>query len=196
MPESDEALMIRVGAGDAAAFRDLVRRYEARARRYCFRIFRDSHLAEDLAQEVFLKLYRTAERYEPTGPFRTYFYRVLANHCFDRLRFLRRRAEVRGTTLDARTIDGLEHVDGNGRFAPPEAALLKSEEAGLVRRAVEELPENLRRAVVLREFEGLKYREIADVLGVSLNEVKVLIHRGRKQLAKRLRRVFSGEMRP
>lgn len=63
----------------------------------------------------------------------------------------------------------------------------------MVRRAVADLTENLRRALTLREFEGLKYREIAEVMGVSLNEVKVLIHRGRKQLAKRLERVLARE---
>ena len=199
MPESDEALMIRIGQGDAGAFPVLVRRYEAKARRYCYRIFRDSQVAEDAAQDVFLKLFRNAEKYQPIGRFNTYFYRVLASLCYDRLRFEKRRVAVRGNTMDGHTIDGYDdsrRTTGNGRFASPEEALRKKEEGGIVRRAVRALPENLQRALVLREFEGLKYREIAEVMGVTLNDVKVLIHRGRTLLAKRLRTVLLKEKRP
>jgi RNA polymerase sigma-70 factor (ECF subfamily) len=191
--------MARVAEGREDAFREIVCRYEAKARRYCYRIFRDSQIAEDAAQEVFLKLYRKAEKYEPTGPFSTWFYRVLGNLCFDRLRFERRRAGVLGNTMDGHTLDGREDDHGpagNGRFVSPEQALSRKEECLAVRTAVLGLPENLRRAVTLREFEGLKYREIAEVMAVSLNEVKVLIHRGRKQLAKRLRTALSLENRP
>ncbi len=199
MQESDEILMARVAKGNEVAFREIVNRYEAKARRYCYRIFRDSQVAEDAAQEVFLKLYRHAEKYQPTGPFSTWFYRVLGNLCFDRLRFEKRRASVLGNTMDSHTMDGREDSggpSGNGRFVNPEQALVQKEERLAVRIAVRGLPENLRRAVTLREFEGLKYREIAEVMEVSLNEVKVLIHRGRKQLAKRLRTVLCLENRP
>ena len=200
MPETDETLMTRVAEGREDAFRELVRRYEAKARRYCYRIFRDSQVAEDAAQDVFLKLYRNADKYEPTGRFNTYFYRVLANLCFDRLRFEKRRAAVRGRPTDGPTLDGYEDGEGgtggNGRFPGPEEALVAKEARQQVRLAIEALGENLKRALVLREFEGLKYREIADVMGVTLNEVKVLIHRGRKQLEKRLTRMLTGEMRP
>ncbi|MHC4471641.1 MAG: RNA polymerase sigma factor [Planctomycetota bacterium] len=199
MSESDEALMVQVAEGSEEAFHSLVMRFEAKARRYCYRIFREVQVAEDVAQEVFLKLYRNADKYEPTGKFTTYFYRVLANHCYDRIRFENRRALVRGTTMDGVTLDSYERAGGpggNGRFDSPERALLKKEEREVVRAAVTELPENLRRAIVLREFEGLKYREIAEVMQVSLSEVKVLIHRGRKQLAKRLEKVLLRERRP
>lgn len=199
MQESDEILMARVAEGNEVAFREIVRRYEAKARRYCYRIFRDSQAAEDAAQEVFLKLYRNAEKYQPSGPFSTWFYRVLGNLCFDRLRFEKRRAGVLGNTMDGHTMDGREDSgspSGNGRFVNPEEALVRKEERLAVRTAVKSLPENLRRAVTLREFEGLKYREIAEVMEVSLNDVKVLIHRGRKQLAKRLKTVLYLENRP
>jgi RNA polymerase sigma-70 factor (ECF subfamily) len=198
MSDSDEALMTRVAGGSEEAFHALVMRYESRARRYCYRMFREVQVAEDIAQEVFLKLYRNADKYKPSGKFVTYFYRVLANHCYDRLRFEGRRAAVRGTTMDGMTLDGFEVAGGpggNGRFDSPEGALVKKEEREIVRTAVKALPDNLRRALVLREFEGLKYREIAEVMRVSLSEVKVLIHRGRKLLAKRLERVLLEEGR-
>ena len=198
--ESDEALMGRIAGGDDSAFPVLVRRYEAKARRYCYRIFRDAQIAEDVAQDVFLKLYRNSEKYEPTGRFHTWFYRVLGNLCYDRLRYEKRRAAVRGATLSGHTLDAFEDGRGggesNGRFLAPDHALMVKEEREMVREAVLGLSENLRTAVSLREFEGLKYREIAEVMEVSLSEVKVLIHRGRKQLAERLRRTFAKERRP
>ncbi len=194
MAESDEALMVRVAAGDAEAFAEIVRRYEARARRFCYRIFRDTQDAEDAAQEVFLKLFRHADLYQPTGRFQTWFYRVLGNLCFDRLRFERRRAAVRAGTLDGFALD--ERHDASPRFAGPESAAMDAEQRAAVREAVHGLPERLRQALVLREFDGLKYREIAEVMGVSLSEVKVLIHRGRKTLARRLARMLAREGRP
>ena len=199
MPESDETLMVRVGRGEGDAFSSLVRRYEAKARRYSYRMFRDSQVAEDVAQEVFLKLYRNADKYRPTGRFNTYFYRVLANLCYDRLRFEKRRAVVRGNTMDGLTLDSHEDGSGsggNGRFPSPEEAMRSKEDQAAVRQAVAGLSENLKRALVLREFEGLKYREIAETMGVSLNEVKVLIHRARKQVAKRLTKWMQIERLP
>jgi len=200
MQEADDALMIRLAGGSQEAFGTLVRRYEARARRFCYRMFRDAQVAEDVAQEAFLKLYLNADRYQPSGKFVTWFYRVLGNLCYDRLRFEKRRSPVTGTTMDGTTLDGYTDgeggADANGRFVAPDQALLRKEERAMVRRAVEGLPDNLRSALTLREFEGLKYREIAEVMGVSLNEVKVLIFRGRKQLAKRLEKILAREKRP
>jgi RNA polymerase sigma-70 factor (ECF subfamily) len=200
MQEADDALMIRVAGGSQEAFGTLVRRYEAQARRFCYRMFRDTQVAEDVAQEAFLKVYRNADRYEPSGKFVTWFYRVLGNLCYDRIRFEKRRNPVTGTPVDGVTLDGYTDgeggADSNGRFVQPDHALLRKEERAMVRQAVEDLPDNLRSALSLREFEGLKYREIATVMGVSLNEVKVLIFRGRQQLAKRLGRMLSRENRP
>ena len=81
MTESDEDLLPRIAGGDQVAFREIVRRYEPKARRYCYRMFRDVQIAEDVAQDVFLKLYRNADKYEPTAKFSTWFFRVLGNLC-------------------------------------------------------------------------------------------------------------------
>jgi RNA polymerase sigma-70 factor (ECF subfamily) len=88
--------------------------------------------------------------------------------------------------MDSFSLD--EEEDGEGRFPEPGAALLSGEQRAAVRAALGELSPAARQAVMLREFEGLKYREIADAMEVSMSDVKVLLHRGRKQLAKRLSR--------
>ena len=131
MQEADDALMIRLAGGSHEAFGTLVRRYEAQARRFCYRMFRDTQVAEDVAQEAFLKLYLNADRYQPSGKFVTWFYRVLGNLCYDRLRFEKRRNPVTGTTMDGVSLDGYTDgeggADANGRFVGPVPALLRKE---------------------------------------------------------------------
>ncbi len=190
MQHSDESLMGQVAQGDLDAFRLLMERWEGAAKRYAYRVFGDYQAAEDAAQETFVRLYRAAGRYEPTAKFSTYFYTVLGNLCRDRLRVTRRRAARGEVTADAFVLDEL--VAG-----PPGDDPLRRAEARedrlLVRRVVAELPENLMRAVSLREFEGLSYQEIAAVMDANLGEVKTWIHRGRKKLAERLRASVARE---
>ncbi len=190
--DSDERLMQRVASGDLPAFRLLMERWEAAAKRYAYRVFGDYQSAEDAAQETFVRLYRAAGRYQPTAKFSTYFYTVLGNLCRDRLRATRRRTARGEVTEDAFVIDEL--VAGPEARRPDRRAEA-AEDRALVRRVVAELPEKLMRAVSLREFEGLAYQEIADVMDANLGEVKTWIHRGRKKLAHRLRAVMAEEER-
>ena len=182
--QDDESLMRQVAQGDVTAFRLLMERWEGAAKRYAYRVFGDYQAAEDAAQETFVRLYRAAGRYEPTAKFSTYFYTVLGNLCRDRLRATRRRAAHGEITEDAFVLD--EFIAGPAADGPQQRAEAH-EDQQLVRRVVAELPEKLMRAVSLREFEGLTYQEIADVMDANLGEVKTWIHRGRKKLADRLR---------
>jgi len=188
VPASDEALLQRAGGGDSEAFEQLLDRWEAPAKRYAFRVLGDWQAAEDVAQEAFLRLHRCAGEYRPTARFSTFFYTVLGNLCRDRIRHLRRRPAETG----ARPLgEGeAEPADPGVSVPGPEDALLAAEERALVGEAVRGLPSHLMQVIALREFEGLKYREIAETLGCDINEVKVLIHRGRKALAARLRRLL------
>ncbi len=180
--------MLRFRSGDLQAFEDLLDRWEGPAKRYAQRVLGDFQIAEDVAQEAFLRLYRSADSYRPTGRFSSYFYTILGNLCRDRIRRRRRRPEETATrSLDEGT---REPPDPGVSLPGPEDALLAAEERALVGQAVRDLPSHLMQAVALREFEGLKYREIADTLGCDVNQVKVLIHRGRKALAQRLRRLL------
>ncbi len=190
---SDESLMGEVARGDLDAFRLLMERWEGAAKRYAFRVFGDYQAAEDAAQETFVRIFRAAERYEPTARFSTYFYTVLGNLCRDRLRAARRRAARGDVVEDAFVLDELAPAPEANE---PEARAEAREDRRLVRAAVAELPEKLMRAVSLREFEGLSYQEIADVMGANLGEVKTWIHRGRKKLALRLRAAVAREIEP
>lgn len=184
--------MRKVARGDFAAFRLLMERWEGAAKRYAYRIFGDYQAAEDASQDTFVRLFRSAARYEPSAKFSTYFYTVLGNLCRDRLRAARRQSERKESVEDVFVLD--DAVEGPAALQPEPR--VESEEARtLVREAVTELPEKLREALSLREFEGLSYQEIAGVMGANLGEVKTWIHRGRKRLAQRLRRLATSEER-
>jgi len=189
-----EPLMARMAAGDGAAFEAFLKKYKGAAFRFAYRIFRDRHIAEDVSQEFFFKLYRNAGRYEPQGKFTTYFYKVLNNLCLDTLRRMNRKSLPDFQSFENPVLDGMP--DGSGQGAPDRHAHL-NEERRLVREAIAKLPDMQRKVIELRELEELKYREIAEVLRLSLNEVKVLIHRGRKSLLKILKRspLFEGKQR-
>ena len=206
-PSTDEELVLRTAAGDSEAFEVLLDRWEGPAKRYAWRMLGDWQSAEDAAQEAFLRVYRSSSEYRPTARFTTWFYTVLGNVCRDRLRLLRRRPpgggggppRGGGGRWRRRPQEGAAKPLGAGENQPeapgdrmpgPDEEVLAAERRALVAEAVRSLPLHLQQAVALREFEGLKYREIADTLGCDLNEVKVLIHRGRKALAAKLRRVM------
>src|SRR5258706_9585491 len=105
---SDDELVVRAGAGDIVAFTDLLERHQGAVYRYCWRIFRNHHTAEDLAQKFFVKLFRNAARYVPEGHFTTYMYRVLTNLCFDALRRKKRRRLTESLQLDPVESEGTE----------------------------------------------------------------------------------------
>jgi RNA polymerase sigma-70 factor (ECF subfamily) len=183
--------MVRCGRGDTAALSILMDRHQEAAYRYCWRIFRNHHTAEDLTQDFFVKLFRNAVRYEPQGHFITFFYRVLANLCYDALRKRKRRKRIEAVHIDPIESEGTE-LEPLAPDLEPDAPLSAAEEKDAVHGALGSLPVQVRKAIELREFEGLRYREIAVVLELSLNEVKVLLHRGRKLLARALVRTPAG----
>ncbi len=188
---TDDALMVRCGRGDETALTELMRRHRDAAYRYAWRIFRDHHHAEDVTQDFFIKLFRNAERYQPRGHFTTYFYRVLANLCFDILRKRKRRKHIQAMQLDPIASEGTELEPLAARI-DPDTPMNARETIDVVHRSLLDLPSRVRAVLELREFEGLRYREIAEVLDLSLNEVKVLLHRGRKLLARALRETDIG----
>lgn len=188
---TDDELMVRCGRGHTAALTELMSRFQGAAYRYAWRIFRDHHAAEDITQEFFVKLFRNAARYQPRGHFTTFFYRVLANLCFDALRKRKRRHKVQAIQIDPIEAEGTE-LEPLAAEAHPDAPLRRREAKDAVHASLSSLPLHVREALELREFEGLRYREIAEVMNISLNEVKVLLHRGRKLLARALARTPVG----
>lgn len=181
---SDEQLMWRVKLqDDTAAFAKLVARWEKPIQRLCQRMTSDPHRAEDLTQMAFTRVFTRRAEWEPTGKFSTLLWRVALNLCHDEARQRQRRQEF--------SLDALAEGDGNEtHFAaeePAPDAHAESQERGEhVRRAVAELTPHYREVVVLRHYEGLKFREIADVLGIPEGTVKSRMAEALAQLNRNL----------
>jgi RNA polymerase sigma-70 factor (ECF subfamily) len=178
--DPDAALMVAFQGGDESAFRGLFEKHGRAMVAFCHHFVRDAARAEDLAQEVFLKLHRSAARYQPTARFRTFLYRIASNACLNELRrgeYGARRAVESGDDCAGGRGEPIDPDSLAGSGPNPEEIAL----AAALGRAVEELlarlPEKQRAAFVLGRFEGLSYEEIAEVLGTTIPAVKSLVHR-------------------
>lgn len=182
--DPDIRLMLRVRADDAAAFAELVERYQHRLVAVMHHLVGHSQEAEDLAQEVFLRVYRTRAKYTPKAKFSTWLFTIANNLALNSLRDKKRKPVV---PLDPRaSLSTSGPWPGDGltahRDAPPSQNLAQEELASVVRRAIDGLSERQRIAVVLNKFEDMGYAEIADVMGLSEKAVKSLLSRAREKL--------------
>jgi RNA polymerase sigma-70 factor (ECF subfamily) len=166
---SDEQAMWRVKmADDAQAFAQLVERWEKPIQSLCARMTGDAHRGEDLTQEAFARVFAKRKDYQAAGKFATFLWRVAVNLCYDELRKINRRRE---SMLEDESEDGGEtHFAGTS--PAPDFMLVEQERAETVRRALLQLSEPYRAVVVLRHYEGLKFREIGEVLEIPEGTVK------------------------
>ena len=171
-PDDDALLVLRVGEGDVAAYRELVRRYAAKLSRFAARLLRDATEAEDIVQETFLRLWQRASEYEPKARVTTWLHRITHNLAVDRLRARRTQPlpddEEMPTSARQATL-----LDEKRRVVALEAALSA-------------LPERQASAIVLVHLHGLTGAEAAEVLGVGVEAVESLLSRGRRALRSEL----------
>jgi RNA polymerase sigma-70 factor (ECF subfamily) len=172
--EADEVLMARIADGHEAAFRVLMRRHLQRSLRIARRMSLDGAEAEDVVQEAWLRVWRSAPRWRPTAAFTTWLYRVLVNLCLDRRR---------------RPVPAPLAAAGDPPDTAPDATatIAEDETARLVAAALAELPERQRAALVLSYYEGLSNAETAEVLGATVGGVEALLVRARRALREKLR---------
>jgi len=190
-PDPDAALMVAFQGGDEAAFRALFEKHGRATMAFCQRFVKDAARAEELAQDVFLKLHATADRYQPSARFTTFLYRIATNHCLNEVR----RGEYRARPeADPRSEDGapLDPDALPGSSATPEEMVRGQALSRDVEAMLASLPESQRAALVLARFEGLSYEEIAQVLGTTVPSVKSLVHRATVTAARALAG-WSGE---
>ena len=186
----DEKAMWRVRTDDdPQAFSDLVGRWHGPIRGLCTRMTGDSHRGEDLAQETFARLFARRKTYEPTGKFSTFLWRVALNICYDELRRINRRGELSIEEPDEE--DALGSIELGDSGPGPDESLVENERARAVRHALLQLPEPYRVVVVLRHYEGLKFREIGVVLGIPEGTVKSRMSEALTQLGCLLNPVLS-----
>ncbi len=188
---SDLSLVRRVQRGDKGAFDVLVLKYQHKLVKLVTRYVRNPAEAEDIAQEAFIKAYRALPQFRGDSAFYTWLYRIAINTAKNAV-VSRERSPV-DYNFDRDSID--ESYDMQGRLKDaetPEGLVLTDEIRHTVNAAIEQLPEDLRTAIVLRELEGLSYEQIAGTMGCPVGTVRSRIFRAREAIDRRLRGVFEG----
>jgi RNA polymerase sigma-70 factor (ECF subfamily) len=183
--DADAELMLAFQRGDDDAFAALVRRFQDRIVSLAYRYLGSAADAEDLAQEVFLRVYRAKESYEPSARFSTWIYRIASNTSLNHLRGRKARRKVAGPMPSGDEGDAApDPADPDA--APPDDRLEKDELALVLRRIVDELPDRQRIAILLNKYEGLGYEEVAAAMDLSVMAVKSLLTRARVNIKERL----------
>ena len=187
--DTDQQLVQRAQRGDLRAFDLLVLKYQGRIAALVSRYVSDAGEVEDVTQEAFIKAYRALGKFRGDSAFYTWLYRIAANAAKNHLVAKGRRPEAYATIEDA------EGFDEGGMFsesASPEALAMGGELAEVIESALNALPDELKAALMLREFDGLSYDDIADVLGCPVGTVRSRIFRAREAVDQRMKEQISG----
>jgi RNA polymerase sigma-70 factor (ECF subfamily) len=181
--DADAQLMLRVKDGDGASYSTLLEKHRSPIVHFLYRMVQDYAVSEELAQEVFLRVYRSRESYEPTAKFTTWLFRIATHLALNWLR-------------DGRNERGQERLDDDSEGAPTlqvpnkepsiEQAMVYESKMAEIRRAIAGLPEKQRAAVLMHKYEEMEYSQIAGALGCSESAVKSLLFRAYETLRARL----------
>jgi len=184
----DHALLAATREGDETAFQELVRRYRNPITNFVYRMLNDYDRAADLAQETFVRVYMSSERYQANYSFSTYIYRIASNLAISDLRQRKRRRVVPMPSFFSDKENAEIEVEfPDHSVVHPDQTMIEDERRKAVGRAIASLPDKYRAAVVLRDIEGKSYEEISAVLGLSDGTVKSRINRARNLLKEKLR---------
>jgi RNA polymerase sigma-70 factor (ECF subfamily) len=185
--DPDIRLMLRVRDDDSVAFGELVERFQHRLVAVMHHLVGSSDEAEDLAQEVFLRVYRTRKKYTPKAKFSTWLFTIANNLALNALRDRKRRPVLPLEVHDSGPLGPRPtETSAPARDEPPGHNLQQQELTDIIRRALDELNERQRVAIVLNKFEDMNYADIADVMGMTTKAVKSLLSRARTKLRETL----------
>jgi RNA polymerase sigma-70 factor (ECF subfamily) len=183
--ETDQELVERVQRGDKRAFDMLVLKYQHKIFGLISRYIHDSHEIQDVAQEAFIKAYRALPRFRGDSAFYTWLYRIAINTAKNHLVARGRRPP--GTDIDVEDAENYDSGTALRDLENPENALFGEELKAVVNTAIGNLPDDLRTAVTLREFDGLSYEDIADIMGCPVGTVRSRIFRARDAIDQKVR---------
>jgi RNA polymerase sigma-70 factor, ECF subfamily len=185
-PDPDAQLMLRLKNGEDQALNELMGRWQQPLVAFIYRYIGQETEALDLAQETFVRVYETRHRYRVQGKFSTWLFAIAANLSRNYLRWRHRRGD---SVPEGRAAKGAELVESiQSDDDSPDQAAMRSESILLIKEVVEQLPHDLKTVVLLYEYQGLSYDEIASVLGCSTKAVEMKLYRTRKLLRERLSR--------
>ena len=184
--EIDRQLVERAQRGDKQAFSLLVEKYQRKLARLLSRFIRDPAEVEDVTQEAFIKAYRALPAFRGDSAFYTWLYRIGINTAKNYLMAMGRRAPT-STEVEAEEAEGFEEGEQLRDINTPESLLLSNEIAETVNATIEKLPEELRKAIQMREIEGMSYEDIAQAMDCPIGTVRSRIFRAREAIAEQLR---------
>jgi RNA polymerase sigma-70 factor, ECF subfamily len=186
MHNEDTTLMLRTKAGDQSAFKDLVEKHKLSVLNLCLRFTGNKPDAEDLSQDVFIRIYEAAPRYEAKAAFTTWMYRITVNLC---LNYQRRKKLLTFFSIDSNNNSEENHqkkIPNIISSERPDTDFERMEEAQFIQDTIQSLPENQRTVVVLYRYQNLSYQEIADTLETSISAVESRLFRAKINLKKKL----------
>ena len=184
---TDAEVMLRVKAGDQAAFDYLVQKYRRAMISFMYRMAHNSAAAEDLAQEVFLRVYRSRDTYAASAKFTTWLYRIATNLAVNHARDTRHEKPENTVSLDQPDEETGLTMDIADSSLTVEQNILRRERMAAIRKHVQDLPERQRMAVVMHKYQGMDYRQIAEVLHLSESATKSLLFRAYETLRDKLK---------
>ena len=185
--QSDAAIMLRVASGDETGFNFLVEKYHRGMIRFLFRMVHNQAVAEELAQEVFLRVYRSRESYRAEAKFSTWLYRIATNLAVNHARDTKHERAAQTIYLDAPDPETGTTPDVADDEPIVEQQMLRDERMAAIRRHVMALPERQRMAVLMHKYQGMDYRQIGEVLKLSESATKSLLFRAYQTLRERLK---------
>lgn len=187
IPDMDDSELVEtVMGGNADAFTELVKRYERLVYSTAYFSVKNSDDAWDISQEVFMRVYNSISSFRGESKFATWLYRLCKNVTYDYMRKHYTHREITMSELSGDDDDRQFEIPDESSFSDPEKSAVRREEIEAVRTAVKKLDENSRAVIVLREFEGYSYTEIANILGIEEGTVKSRLNRARSALKKLL----------
>lgn len=183
---TDAEVMLRVKAGDDSAFDYLVQKYRRPMINFMYRMAHNAAVAEDLAQEVFLRVYRSRSTYQPSAKFTTWLYRIATNLGVNYVRDTRHERPENTVNLDEPDTETGQTPDLADKSANVEEEMLRRERLAAIRQKVDALPERQRMAVLMHKYQQMDYRQIAEVLKLSESATKSLLFRAYETLRSEL----------
>jgi len=195
MPDSDVSLMLEFQKGDISSFEKLVKKYQESIINIIYQFIGERDEAEDLAVEVFLRVYRAAKKYQAKAKFTTWLYKITTNLCLNEIR---KKAKLQTISLSKPISAGEEKeeelIEKIADAVPsPQQILEKKERNALIRKAIDSLPAKQRMATILQIYEGLSYKEISRILGCSVKSVERRLYWARTNLKERLSSYLTAE---
>ena len=182
MEEFESKIMAEIAKGDLSAFREIVERHQKPLLNYIYRYTGDRSTAEDIAQEVFCRVFKTAKEYRPLSSFKAWLFKIATNLCLNELRD----NKLHRNTIDIFELNEAGFVALATKCPSPVRELEARELSFILKMALKSLPEKQRVAILLHKYSGFSYVEVSRMMGCSVPSIESLIHRARQSLKKQL----------